>query len=127
MHEYTSLVLIFLFLISCICGGWFLAQKLAKTDRTSLSKWSLSWFFREHKKLDAETFPDYRPSAEQIANMYFLAELLQAAYSSHLIEVAELFREAGDFNASIGALKLHTGPKDNFYKSVLYLSIKNQT
>ena len=75
----------------------------------------------------SETFPDYRPSAEQIANMHFLAELLQATYSSHWIEVAELFREAGDFNASIGALKLHTGPKDNFYKSVLYLSIKNQT
>jgi hypothetical protein len=38
MHEYTSLVLIFLFLISCICDGWFLAQKLAKTDRTSLDE-----------------------------------------------------------------------------------------
>jgi len=83
--------------------------------------------YREHKKLHAETFPDYRPNAEQIANMYFLAELLQATYSSPWIEVAELFREAGDFNASIGALKLHTGTKDNFYKSVLLLSIKNQS
>jgi hypothetical protein len=63
--------------------------------------------YREHRKLNGESFPDYLPTDIQVDNMIKLIELLDRPHSSNWEEVAELFRELGDFQAANNALSFH--------------------
>lgn len=79
--------------------------------------------YRDHKKIDPNTFPDYQPSSEQIENMIELADNLQKS-GTNLLEVSELFREMGDFSTSLNALNSYKGRKCRLQASIYFL-IKN--
>jgi len=65
--------------------------------------------YREHRKAFGESFPNYQPNDEQAGNMVKLIELLQKPHSTNWIEIAELYRELGDFSASSDALATYRG------------------
>ena len=65
--------------------------------------------YREHRKAFGESFPNYQPNDEQAGNMVKLIELLQKPHSTIWIEIAELYRELGDFSASSDALATYRG------------------
>ena len=60
--------------------------------------------YREHRKLHGESFPYYSPTDAQADNMIKLIELLDRPHSSNWVEIAELYRELGDFSESFNAL-----------------------
>ena len=67
--------------------------------------------YRNHRKIYGHSFPSYQVTVEQADNMVRLIELLQKQYSSNWIEISELYRELGDYKASIDALSEHRGTK----------------
>jgi hypothetical protein len=69
--------------------------------------------YREHRKLNGESFPDYLPSDVQADNMIKLIELLDRPYSSNWVEIAELYRELGDFEAAFNAASIYSGADNN--------------
>ena len=76
--------------------------------------------YREQKKLDPDSFPDYQPCSEQRENMQELIDLLQK-YSTDWLEVSELYREMGDFSSSLCALRAHSGRKSKLHASIFFL------
>jgi hypothetical protein len=74
--------------------------------------------YREHRKLNGESFPDYLPTDVQADNMIKLIELLDRQHSSNWVEIAELSRELGDFEVANSALTFHKG-SDNKFKDVV--------
>ena len=77
--------------------------------------------YREHRKAFGESFPSYQPNDEQAGNMVQLIELLQKPNSSNWIEVAELYRELGDFSASSDALATYRGRETSLKLLIAYL------
>jgi hypothetical protein len=58
---------------------------------------------------DSATFPEYRPTPEQVLNMQQLIGLLKASEEPRWLEIAELHRELGDMEAAQQALNLIKG------------------
>jgi hypothetical protein len=69
--------------------------------------------YREHRKLNGESFPDYAPTDVQADNMIKLIELLDRPYSSNWVEIAELSRELGSFENAKKALNHYKGVGNN--------------
>ena len=69
--------------------------------------------YREHRKLNGESFPDYAPTDVQADNMIKLIELLDRPYSSNWVEIAELSRELGSFDNAKKALNHYKGVGNN--------------
>ena len=65
--------------------------------------------YRAHRKEHADSLPDFVPTEEQTQNMVALVTMLEANTIDHL-EVAELYRELGDFERA--ALSLDRVPVD---------------
>jgi hypothetical protein len=74
--------------------------------------------YRQHKEASPATLPPYEPSYEQKENMLKLAYLLEDAYGTPWLEVAELCREVGDMDAASKALT-HTGKSDETLSGVV--------
>jgi hypothetical protein len=74
--------------------------------------------YREHRKLNGESFPYYSPTDAQADNMIKLIELLDRPHSSDWVEIAELSRELGDFEVANSALTFDKG-SDNKFKDVV--------
>ena len=70
--------------------------------------------YREHRKLNGESFPDYSPTDTQADNMIKLIELLDRQHSSNWVEIAELNRELGNFRHAYVALTTHRGHEKSF-------------
>jgi len=70
--------------------------------------------YREHRRLHVESFPYYSPTDAQADNMIKLIELLDRPHSSNWVEIAELYRELGDFSASFNALATYRGKETSF-------------
>lgn len=77
--------------------------------------------YREHRKSFGEAFPRYQPSDEQADNMLELIQLLQMPHCSNWIELAELYRELGDFSASMDALATYRGSDKSLNLLIRYL------
>jgi hypothetical protein len=75
--------------------------------------------YREHRKLNGESFPDYLPTDAQADNMIKLIELLQEPNSSNWLEIAELSRELGDFETANEALSIYKGAEINKLKDIV--------
>jgi hypothetical protein len=75
--------------------------------------------YREHRKLNGESFPDYLPTDVQADNMIKLIELLQEPHSSNWLEIAELSRELGDFETANEALSIYKGAEINKLKDIV--------
>jgi len=79
--------------------------------------------YREHRKLHGESFPDYAPTDVQADNMIKLIELLDRPNSSNWVEIAELSRELGDFEAATNAAAIYKGTDNNLIEIVRRLIV----
>ena len=75
--------------------------------------------YREHRKLHGESFPYYAPTYVQTDNMNKLIELLDRPHSSNWVEIAELYRELGNFEAANSAISINKGVNGNKIKDIV--------
>jgi hypothetical protein len=75
--------------------------------------------YREHRKLHGESFPYYSPTDAQADNMIKLIGLLDRPHSSNWVEIAELSRELGDFEAANRAISINKGVNGNKIKDIV--------
>jgi len=59
---------------------------------------------RDINLADLHAYPAYEPSAAQKENMLRLIFMLEAVGSKNRVEIAELYRELGEFGKAVGAL-----------------------
>lgn len=77
--------------------------------------------YRQHRQLNDQTFPRFEASDIQRTNMLELIRLLEYQPVDAHIEVAELYRELGEFEAAKSSLAMSGRKNEKLYQVVTHL------
>ncbi len=79
--------------------------------------------YRQHRQLNAQTFPLFEPNDTQRTNMLELIRLLEDQPVDARVEVAELYRELGEFDAAKNSLAMSGRKSEKLYQVVTDLLV----